>query len=133
MIAGQKATVGLNKGAAAGGHKDGPRGSFVEPRDTSPTLAEAGIDKKLSARARVRLTSSVVLSTEVWRVARQQRATHTLSLTTRLPNLYDAVSCHTGELTPRTRDDPPVQSGRFFSQTDITVSASADFCTIPTA
>jgi N6-adenosine-specific RNA methylase IME4 len=51
LIAAQKETVGLAKGASAGGKKDGPRGSFVELRDSVPTLAEAGIDKKLSARA----------------------------------------------------------------------------------
>jgi hypothetical protein len=51
MIAEQKETVGLNRGAAAGGKKHSSRGSFTEPRDTRPTLAEAGIDKKLSARA----------------------------------------------------------------------------------
>ena len=51
MIAEQKATVGLNKGAAGGGRKESPRGAIVEPRDTSPTLAQAGIDKKLSSRS----------------------------------------------------------------------------------
>lgn len=40
-----------NTGAAGGGKKDAPRGSIVEPRDTTPTLADLGIDKKLSARA----------------------------------------------------------------------------------
>ncbi len=49
MILAQKETVGLNHGAAAGGKKNGPRGSYSAPRDTKPTLAEAGIDKKLSA------------------------------------------------------------------------------------
>ena len=51
LIKAQKETVGLNRGAAGGGKKDAPRGSFVEPRDVSPTLADAGIDKKLSSRA----------------------------------------------------------------------------------
>lgn len=51
LLRGQRETVGLNKGAAAGGKKDAPRGSLVEPRDQSPTLAAAGIDRKLSARA----------------------------------------------------------------------------------
>lgn len=37
-----------NIGAAAGGKKDAPRGSIVEPRDTTPTLADLGIDKKVS-------------------------------------------------------------------------------------
>lgn len=51
LIQKQKETVGLNRGAAAGGKKDGPRGAYTEPRDSAPTLAEAGIDKKLSSRA----------------------------------------------------------------------------------
>jgi len=52
LIKAQKETVGLNKGAAAGGKKKGgSRSSYKEPRDTAPTLAEAGIDKKLSSRA----------------------------------------------------------------------------------
>ncbi len=45
MIAAQKETVGLNRGALVGGTSREP------PRDTRPTLAEAGIDKKLSSRA----------------------------------------------------------------------------------
>jgi hypothetical protein len=45
MLCEQKATVGLNKGALR-------RGTEMEPRDDRPTLAEAGIDKKLSARSR---------------------------------------------------------------------------------
>jgi hypothetical protein len=44
LIAAQKETLGLNKGALS-------RGSEKAPRDTLPTLAEAGIDKKLSSRA----------------------------------------------------------------------------------
>jgi phage N-6-adenine-methyltransferase len=52
MIIEQERTVGLNRGAAGGGKKDGPRGTYTEPRDSRPTLAEAGIDKKLSARAK---------------------------------------------------------------------------------
>ena len=51
MIRGQKETLGLNRGATGGGRKAGPRGAYVEPRDTAPTLASAGIDKKLSSRA----------------------------------------------------------------------------------
>lgn len=51
MLKGQRETVGLNKGAAAGGKKGAPRGSFVEQRDQSPTLADVGIDRKLSMRA----------------------------------------------------------------------------------
>jgi hypothetical protein len=35
MIEAPKQTIGLNAGAAGGGHKDGPRGSVVDPRDTS--------------------------------------------------------------------------------------------------
>ena len=51
LIIAQKETVGLNKGAAGGGTKEGPRGAYVEPRDSTPTLAEAGIDKKLSSHS----------------------------------------------------------------------------------
>lgn len=51
VIKQQKETVGLNKGAAGGGVKDSPRGNFTEPRDTTPTLAEVGISKKLSSHA----------------------------------------------------------------------------------
>lgn len=48
MISGQKATVGLNQGAKG----SMVTGSVKEPvKDDRPTLAEAGIDKKLSARA----------------------------------------------------------------------------------
>ena len=54
LIKTQKATVGLARGASAGGTKDGPRGSFTDPRDDRPTLAEAGIDKHLADRARKR-------------------------------------------------------------------------------
>jgi len=43
-IRAQKETVGLNEGALR-------RGSDMEPRDARPTLADAGIDKKLSSRA----------------------------------------------------------------------------------
>jgi N6-adenosine-specific RNA methylase IME4 len=49
----QKETVGLNRGAAAGGEKDGPRGSLVNPRDVRPTLASQGIDKNLAHQARI--------------------------------------------------------------------------------
>jgi hypothetical protein len=53
MIIEQKATVGLNRGTAgtlAG--RDASGGSVLEPpEDTRPTLAEAGIDKKLSMTA----------------------------------------------------------------------------------
>lgn len=51
MIRQQKETVGLNSGAVAGGAKDGSRGSYIEPRDSRPTLADVGIDKKLSMRS----------------------------------------------------------------------------------
>ena len=51
MIKTQKETVGLNKGAASGGKKESSRGAYTEPRDTTPTLASVGIDKKLSARS----------------------------------------------------------------------------------
>jgi hypothetical protein len=39
-----------NKGARAGGKKDAPRGSVVEPRDTTPKLSELGVTKTQSAR-----------------------------------------------------------------------------------
>ena len=32
-----------NKGAAGGDRKSEPRGSYVEPRDKTPTLAELGM------------------------------------------------------------------------------------------
>lgn len=44
LIAQQKATVGLNSGQLL-------RGSAMEPREDKPTLADAGIDKKLSMRS----------------------------------------------------------------------------------
>jgi hypothetical protein len=56
LLAAQKALPreqggGMNKGASAGGKKESPRGAFTEPRDQTPTLAELGIDKKLSSRS----------------------------------------------------------------------------------
>lgn len=44
LIQAQKETVGLNKGTLR-------RGAQKEPRDKRPTLAEVGIDKKMSSRA----------------------------------------------------------------------------------
>jgi hypothetical protein len=41
-------TMEKNKGAAGGGKKTASRGSIVEPRDTTPTLSDLGIDKKTS-------------------------------------------------------------------------------------
>jgi N6-adenosine-specific RNA methylase IME4 len=49
----QKDTVGLNRGAAGGGEKDGPRGVLITPRDIRPTLESQGIDKNLAKHARV--------------------------------------------------------------------------------
>lgn len=49
----QKESVGLNRGAAGGGEKAGPRGLLVNPRDLRPTLASQGIDKNLANQARV--------------------------------------------------------------------------------
>jgi N6-adenosine-specific RNA methylase IME4 len=49
----QKETVGLNRGAAGGGEKTGPRGLLVNPRDLRPTLASQGIDKNLAHQTRV--------------------------------------------------------------------------------
>ena len=48
----QARTVGLNKGAAGGGKKAGPRGVLTTPRDLRPTLASQGIDKNLAKQAR---------------------------------------------------------------------------------
>lgn len=48
------AAMPQNIGAAAGGKKDAPRGSIVEPRDTAPTLADLDIDKKLSVNIPLR-------------------------------------------------------------------------------
>ena len=51
MIKAQAESVGLNKGAAEKGRTK-QRGSDEEPRSNAvPTLAEAGIDKKLSSRS----------------------------------------------------------------------------------
>jgi hypothetical protein len=44
MLREQKETVGMNTGQLL-------RGSSLEPREEMPTLAESGIDKKLSMRA----------------------------------------------------------------------------------
>jgi hypothetical protein len=44
MLSEQKQTLGLNKGSLR-------RGTESEPRDNRPTLADVGIDKKLSARS----------------------------------------------------------------------------------
>jgi N6-adenosine-specific RNA methylase IME4 len=49
----QKETVGLNRGAAAGGKKTGPRGLLKSPRDLRPTLASQGISKTLAHQGRV--------------------------------------------------------------------------------
>src|SRR5262249_26382908 len=49
----QKETVGLNRGAAAGGKKTAPRGVLKTPRDLRPTLAAQGIAKNLAKLARV--------------------------------------------------------------------------------
>jgi hypothetical protein len=49
LIAAQKKHTGLARGAAAGGRKAGPRGTYTEPRDTAPKLSELGVDKKLSS------------------------------------------------------------------------------------
>jgi hypothetical protein len=40
------------KGAAGGGKKDSPRGIYLEPRDSTPTIAELGISKKTSSQCR---------------------------------------------------------------------------------
>lgn len=51
MIAGQKAGPGLNRGTAGRGRPAKGGATQELPKDDLPTLAEAGIDKKLSARA----------------------------------------------------------------------------------
>jgi len=50
IIRAQKETVGLNPGVRMAG-KDSLGGAVVEPPKPVPTLADAGIDKKLSSRA----------------------------------------------------------------------------------
>lgn len=71
LIRAQKETVGLNRGTLR-------RGSRKEPRDNKPTLAEAGIDKKLSSRAQ-KLASipDVVFEKQriQWRTAAEQKPT----------------------------------------------------------
>lgn len=52
LMAAQRDAGMLNRGASAGGEKESPRGSYTDPRDKAPTLAEAGIDKHLADRAR---------------------------------------------------------------------------------
>ena len=39
------------KGASAGGIKESPRGSYIVPRDTQPTLSELGVTKRESSEA----------------------------------------------------------------------------------
>lgn len=51
MIRAQKETVGLNRGTAGSGNANVTGSTKTEPPDSRPTLAEAGIDKKLSSRA----------------------------------------------------------------------------------
>lgn len=51
MIKVQKETVGLNAGRAGAGRPILGGSSEEPPKDTRPTLADAGIDKKLSSRA----------------------------------------------------------------------------------
>ena len=56
MIAAQKALPrekggGLNRGAAGGGKKSGPRGSMTDPRDCTPKLSDMGINKHLADSA----------------------------------------------------------------------------------
>jgi hypothetical protein len=51
MIAEQKRTVGLNPGVRTQGGGDGAGGAMQEPPADRPTLADAGIDKKLSSRS----------------------------------------------------------------------------------
>lgn len=51
MLAEQKATVGLNTGRAGAGRPNLGGTQVEPPKDSRPTLADAGIDKKLSSRA----------------------------------------------------------------------------------
>lgn len=57
MIVAQKNTVGLNTGQRGqfSGRDSSGGSKRVPPENPRPTLAEAGIDKKLSARAFARL------------------------------------------------------------------------------
>lgn len=52
LIAQQKATVGLNRGTAGKGRPKLGGSENAPPKYAPPTLAEAGIDKHLAARAR---------------------------------------------------------------------------------
>lgn len=40
LMQAQRETEGMNRGAAAGGGKESPRGSYTDPRDETPTLRE---------------------------------------------------------------------------------------------
>jgi N6-adenosine-specific RNA methylase IME4 len=51
LIVAQRESVGLAKGAEHGGRRRKIDGARKEPSNQRPTLSEAGIDKKLSARA----------------------------------------------------------------------------------
>lgn len=51
MLAAQRATAGLNTGTAGKGRPKKGGANEEPPKDNRPTLAEAGIDKKLSSRA----------------------------------------------------------------------------------
>jgi hypothetical protein len=81
MIVAQKETTGLNQGAAGGGKKASSRGTLVEPRDTRPTLASAGIDEKLSARAQ-KIAALPELAFEERLNAAKKQAADALRLTT---------------------------------------------------
>lgn len=51
LITAQKESVGLNRGRAGAGRPNLGGAKAEPPKDSVPTLAEAGIDKKLSARS----------------------------------------------------------------------------------
>ena len=46
------------KGASAGGIKESPRGSYIVPRDTQPTLSELGVTKRESSDVTTRSKGS---------------------------------------------------------------------------
>jgi phage N-6-adenine-methyltransferase len=103
LMAAQRDDIGLATGAAGGGKKDGPRGSLVAPRDTRPTLDEAGIDKHLADRARKLAkmpdeTFEAVI--DVWR----ESSTNAQRVTTDVLATVAHVSQNTGDtewFTPR--------------------------------
>jgi hypothetical protein len=104
LIIAQKETIGLNVGTrGAGRPKKG--GSFEEPpkKDDRPTLADVGVDKKLSSRAQnLAALSSDQFETEVieWRERVQK---HDERVTTKLARVGGRVR----QRKERARREPP--------------------------